>query len=220
MEKEELLTKLQTEIGKPDAEGNYGVTGISQRTLDTYIESILPTLGENADDAVVSAHAAILKSIGGQIRHEKAEFVKSYKPQQPKQSQPDSNGKEGKEGGGEESEILKMLKQISTDNEALKQRLDKREKEAEQTRIKTLVVEGLKSKNATDEYVLKNCLKGVEFDVSKSVEELVDEYIKVYDAEYKEARGGADAPRRGGSGASGDGFIDSFFDEMKKKGKF
>lgn len=215
MEKEELLTRLQGEIGKPDANGNYGVTGISQRTLDAYIDGILPTLGENVDDAVIGTHASILKSIGGQIRHEKAEFVKGYKPNAtPKVEDPVNVG------GGENSEIMKLLKQISSDNLALKERLDKREKEEEQSSIKAKVIEGLKAKNANDEYVLKNCLKGVVFDTKKSVDELVEEYIGIYDAEYKEARGSSEIPRSGRNASSGNEYIDSFFEEMKKKGKF
>ena len=170
MEKEELLTRLQGEIGKPDANGNYGITGISQRTLDAYIDGILPTLGENVDDAVIGTHASILKSIGGQIRHEKAEIVKGYK------TNPTSTPKDDDPKGGEDgdSEIMKLLKQISSDNLALKERLDKRDKEAEQASIKARVIDGLKAKNANDEYVLKNCLKCVVFDTSKSVVELVE----------------------------------------------
>lgn len=216
MEKEELLTRLQGEIGKPDANGNYGITGISQRTLDAYIDGILPTLGENVDDAVIGTHASILKSIGGQIRHEKAEFVKGYKSNSTSTSKDDTT-KGGEDG---DSEIMKLLKQISSDNLALKERLDKRDKEAEQASIKARVIDGLKAKNANDEYVLKNCLKGVVFDTSKSVDELVEEYISIYDAEYKEARGNSEPPRSARSAGKGNEYIDSFFEEMKKKGKF
>jgi len=207
MEKEELLTKVQSAIGKPDAEGNYGEVGISGRTLDAYLDGILPTLGEEVTDELIGAHANILKSMGGQMRHEKAEFVKNYKPkQQPMEKTED----------GSAEEIKQLHKQMTE----LMERLNRQDTVAKQERLKESVLAGMRAKNATDEYVLKNCLKGVELDSGKNESDLVDECLKLYDAEYKACRGGNDAPRlgnNGGGGANSD--IDTFFEEMKKRGK-
>lgn len=209
MEKEALLTSIRGIIGNPDADGNYGETGISQRTLDTYLESILPTLGEEAGADVIKAHAEILKSIGGQIRHEKAEFVKNYKPPV---APPVEHGNK---------EILEALAKIQADNKALQERLDNQEKDREQKVLMAKVLDGMRAKNASDEYVLKNAMRGVELDKDKSVEQLVEDSLKLYDAEYKAARGDGAKPRQGNGGGGGtDSDLDDFFAEMKKKGKF
>ena len=103
----------------------------------------------------------------------------------------------------------------------LKTRLDEKDNEEKQKALRARVISGMKEKNATDDYVLKNCLKGVVFDDKKSVDELVNECLSLYDAEYKEARGVGSNPRSGGNGGgSKDGDIDAFFSEMKKRGKF
>lgn len=213
MEKEALLTSIQSIIGNPDADGNYGETGISQRTLDSYLDGILPTLGEEVSEDVLKAHAGILKSIGGQIRHEKAEFVKNYKP--------DTKPNEVTPPQEPNKEILDALAKIQADNKALQERLDRQDKEKEQKGLMEKVMAGLKAKNATDEYVLKNAMRGVVFDTKKSVEQLVEDSLKLYDAEYTAARGAGAAPRQAGAGGGGgNSDIDSFFEEMKKKGKF
>lgn len=213
MDKETLLKGIQSIIGSPDADGNYGETGISGRTLDAYIDGILPTLGEDAGEDALKAHAGILRSIGGQIRHEKAEFAKNYKPEGNQVTPP-----EKKEEGGS-GEILAALRQIEADNKALRERLDRQESEAAQRELKGKVLAGMRAKNATDEYVLMNAMRGVELDAKKSVEELVEAGLKLYDAEYTAARGAGASPRQGGGG-SGSGDIDGFFEEMKKRGKF
>lgn len=79
MDKETLLSKFKPSIGEPDANTQmYGDTGLSVRTLDTYLEAILPGITDDAivTDDYVNTHVKILKSMGGQMRHEQSEFVK------------------------------------------------------------------------------------------------------------------------------------------------
>lgn len=90
MDKETLLSKFKPSIGEPDANTQmYGDTGLSVRTLDTYLEAILPSITDDAivTDDYVNTHVKILKSMGGQMRHEQSEFVKNYKPQTQQSSQ-------------------------------------------------------------------------------------------------------------------------------------
>mgnify|MGYP003457473655 CR=1 FL=1 len=128
MEKEELLSKLNPVIGNPDDTGNYGELGISTRTLDAYVDAILPTLGESVTDEQINSHVTILKAMGGQLRHEKAEFAKNYKPTIVPKKEP----KEPKNAeDGNDNEVLEMLNKIISDNKALKTRLDEKDNEAE-----------------------------------------------------------------------------------------
>lgn len=213
MKKEELLTKIQKAVGEPDANGDYVNVGISKRTLDAYMDAILPSLGEEVADDVINAHIEIIKAMGGQLRHEKAEFAKNYKPnvEPKKEPQPKKEPEEPKN----DSEVKKLLEQLNE----LKTRFDNQEKSSKQERLREKVIAGMKGKNATDEYVLKTCMKNVQLDDSKTVDDLVDECLGLYDAEYKECRSGNEPPRTGNNTGGSDKDIDSFFEEMKKKGK-
>lgn len=80
MEKETLLTGLKKVLGEPTAEGYIGDTGVSVRTLDAYAEALMPTITEESlNDDFYSRHASVVKKMGGQMRHEKSEFIKTFK---------------------------------------------------------------------------------------------------------------------------------------------
>lgn len=219
MKKEELLTKIQEVIGEPDANGNYVDAGISERTLDVYLDSILPTLdGYNAED-VVNAQVNIIKSMGGQLRHEKAEFVKNYKPvvkkQEGNEEQEEHQEQEQDDESADALGIKEMLKQLTE----LKNRFDEQEKSSKQERLREKVIAGMRSKNASDDYVLRTCMKGVQLDDSKSVDDLVEECLGLYDAEFKDCRSGNEPPRTGNNAGGENKDIDAFFEDMKKRGK-
>lgn len=214
MKKEELLTKIQKAIGEPDTNGDYVNVGISKRTLDAYVDAVLPSLGEDVSDKVIDLHVDIIKAMGGQLRHEKAEFAKNYKPTVEPKKEPQEPKKEPTELKNG-SEVEKLLEQLNE----LKTRFDNQEKSSKQERLREKVIAGMKGKNATDEYVLKTCMKNVQLDDSKTVDDLVDECLGLYDAEYKECRSGNEPPRTGNNAGGSDKDIDSFFEEMKKRGK-
>ena len=86
MDKETLLSKLKATIGEPNASTQmYEKIGISVRTLESYADMILPGITDDAQvtDDYVSGHVNMLKAMGGQMNHEKAEFIKNYKPNTP-----------------------------------------------------------------------------------------------------------------------------------------
>lgn len=211
MEKEELLNGLKEVIGNPDANGMYGDTGISKRTLDAYVDEVMiPLVGEyeKVGENFYSQQAAFLKSIGGQLRHEKAEFAKSYQPKPspaPEQKPTDGNGELM-------NTLLQKISEIADNNKKLEERLEQERSRQEQSELRKKVEAGMKAKNANDAYVLKNVLKGATFDNAKSVDELVDEYLDKYDAELTEARGTTNAiPRNGRGGERGKTVADSYF---------
>ena len=85
MEKEALLTELRKTIGEPDANGNYAGAGISQRTLDGYIDAVLPTFSDDITaESAAAIHLPIIKLMGGQMRHEIAERIKVITPKKQK----------------------------------------------------------------------------------------------------------------------------------------
>ena len=50
MDKETLLTGFKKELGEPAANGYLGDTGVKMRTLDKYVDALLPTI--TSDDMV------------------------------------------------------------------------------------------------------------------------------------------------------------------------
>lgn len=220
MKKEELLNGLKNAIGDPDADGNYGETGLSLRTIESYVDNVLvPQFGEEekvADDFYKN-QAGFLKTVGGQLRHEKAEFAKNYKP-----ALGNAGGGGGNSGeGGKEGELAAMTKKVNElvkSNKDLADRLNASETSKVQNELRKKIEAGMKAKNADDGYVLKNVLKGETFDTNKSVDELVEKYLKKYDTELAEARGNGGVPRANGNGGDGGGSAaDDYFKRKAKR---
>lgn len=202
MEKESLISKLRERLG---------TTKISDKTLDVYVTNILPaiTSDEMVNDAFLDSHKNILSAIAGQISHEAAEEINRYKSEYPRTT---GNPKP------EQSEDLKAVLKRLDDLE--KEQKDKTDRERQRALMEN-VKAGMKAKGADDDYVLRNALRGVELDETKSVDELVESYLSNYDREYREARGSGAEPRSGGHGGSGsDKTLDNFFDRMRQEGKF
>lgn len=136
MEKEILLSGFNGKIGNPDENGFIGETGISQRTLEAYVDSILPEIASDdmVNDSFYDRHVNFLKSIGGQLRHEKSEFVKNYKQQgQVKTTEAPKPGNE------EVEQLLSSNKELASQlKEAVKAVSDmKKEREREKAAEKT-----------------------------------------------------------------------------------
>lgn len=220
MEKETLLTGIRAVIGEPDANGYYGDTGISDRTLNDYVEQALQPdkLEEkDIDDTFYARHCAILKSMGGQMRSQVAEQVKNVKQT--------NNDSQRRDGNGELAEIRKQLEELKSENanwrKEVKEREEAEAKARRQTELRKQVEEGMKAKGANDPYVLKNTLKGVVFDPDKKVDELVESYLGEYDKEFAESRSSGALPRNtSGGGGGGGNSLDAFFARKADEGRF
>lgn len=193
MDKETLLSNFTKSIGEPDATtGMYGDTGISRRTMDVYIDNLLPRITDDntVNDAFIEAHVNFIKAMGGQLRHEQSEFVKNYKPNQ---QQANDTPQEGKD-----NEVLELLKGIKNENKELRERLDRQDQAKSQSELREKVVAGMKAKGISDEYVLTTTLtKHGELDTKKSVDELVESLLPAYDKEFSACRGNGAVPRTG-----------------------
>lgn len=193
MDKETLLSNFTKSIGEPDATtGMYGDTGISRRTMDVYIDELLPSITDDntVNDAFIESHVRFIKAMGGQMRHEKSEFAKNFKPGQTEPPAQDSK----------DSEILELLRGIKDENKNLRERLDNQDKAKIQQELREKVVAAMKTKGAKDEYVLAATLsKQGEFDSKKSVDEIVESILPSYDQEFSACRGSGAVPRTGES---------------------
>ena len=208
MEKELLVSKLKEKIGS---------TNVSDKTISAYVEAVMPTItsDEMVNDTFLASHASVVKVMGGQISHDASVEINKYT----EQNKIDDKGQNGTEGL---DAIQSMLEEIKNENQALRERLDKKDSEALKAGLVKKVMEGMKAKGANDAYVLKKAMQGVDIDVSKSVDELVETYLPLYDNEYKEARGDGEPPRSSTSGgkAKGDDILDDYFSQKIAEGKF
>ena len=185
MEKEQILSEITTRIGK---------TSLSQRTLTDYVNRNLPSEGTEPDDAFWEKHVGFLKSLDGNFSHDVStqveEFKKNYKPNQQQANETTQEGKD--------NEVLELLKGIKNENKELRERLDRQDQAKNQSELREKVIAGMKAKGVNDEYVLNTTLtKYGELDSKKSVDELVESILPVYDKEYSACRGNGAVPRTG-----------------------
>lgn len=202
MEKEQILSTINERL---TAEGIK--TEPFQRTFGDYLNENLPAEGTEPDDAYFAKHVRVLKSMAGQYNHDFAaaveDFKKNYKSET-KQDPPQPN-----------KEVEDLKKQLAD----LTKRLDEKESKLTQEQLMSQVKAEMKKQGATDEYVLKQTLRGVTFDAKKSVADLAKEMLTAYDSELTACRGKGAAPRNGvrGSGGNGDKPFGDFFAEKKRK---
>ena len=211
MEKETLLTGFKSIIGDPDERGDYKDLGITSKTLDAYLTALSATTGDEVAENFYQSHAEVLKSMGGQLRHEKADFVKNYKP---KATQPN----EGDDVKPEpDTRIETQIAELIAENKKLRERFEEAEAANAQKQMLRKVREEMRRQHADDEYVLSKTLTGVTFDLEKSVEDNATELLKNYDKELSACRGDGATPRATSSGQRGKTEVDAYFEAKKRK---
>lgn len=225
MDKETLLKELKKRLGEPTANGFLGDTGISGRTLEKYVDAILPTIKADAtpDSAFYDAHAEVAKAMGGQMRFEQAEFIKNHKSgDAPKnQNGKQETGTEGKTDGNEE--LIGKLKE----------RLDTLEK-AQKDKEKELLCERMRSSIRNKAGELKVSNKNLWEDSVNSLtpeegmgpEDFEKKAKEVYESRLKRYSGDGATPYSGneghgaGAGADAAKALDAFFERKAAEGKF
>lgn len=206
MEKEQILSTITERL---KAEGQ---TSLSQRTLGDYITDNLPAEGTEPDEAYWEKHTKFLKSLSVNFSNDMAaavnDFKTNYKPptvqEPPRQDPPQPN-----------KEVEDLKAQLAD----LAKRLDEKESQQTQEQLMSKVKAEMQKQGATDEYVLKQTLRGVMLDTKKSVDDLTKELMAAYDSELTACRGKGAAPRNGGGGGGSKckNAADAFFANKKKK---
>lgn len=188
MEKETLLTGLKKVLGEPTAEGYIGDTGVSVRTLDAYAEALMPTITEESlNDDFYSRHASVVKKMGGQMRHEKSEFIKTYKP--------DDHGGQPKETSDVNAEMMKRIEALEKE----------REQERKKAHVDGLIAEIQKKSDSlkvSHKNLWNDAVKMVEYKDGVSVENAIESAKKIYESKLKEYFGEGAVPY-GGHGNGG-----------------
>ena len=208
MEKEQILSTINEKL---TAQGIK--TEPFQRTFGDYLNENLPAEGTEPDDAYFDKHVRVLKSLAGQYSHDFAtaveDFKKNYKPQPENKEQPDD-----KRYAALEEKFDKLMGNY----EKLTERLAQKESQQTQEQLMSQVKAEMKKQGATDDYVLKQTLRGVTLDTKKSVADLAKELLTAYDSELTACRGKGAAPRNGGaSGGPNDKPFGGYFAQKKAK---
>ena len=202
MEAEKILSTITEKLGQ---------TSLSDRTIQKYIELNPIAEGEEPSDDYFNSAVSFLSELGGQYNHDIAVKVKDLKAQFAPASNTEgaSTVKKAEPVDDKYNNVLKELQE-------LKEEISDNERNRAQAEIKANVIAVMRAKNATDEYVLKNTLKGVTFDDSKTIDELAETYLKEYDKEFAEARGAGAQPRtsNGGKGLTA---ADAYFKSKAKR---
>lgn len=220
MEKETLLTGFNERLGNPDAQGMYAEAGVSSRTLDAYIDGVLPTISDDSEvnDAFWERHINFIKAVGGQMRHEKAEFAKNYKPDVPPVTDPPAKTDPAPPAPGDKGELQKLL-------ERMEEMENERKEEKKQIVAKGLRMEA-KAKadamNVSNKALWNDAVDQTECKDGMDAEAVTQAAKALYERKLKEYFGEGATPygsNAGGGGKSGKE-LDAFFDRKRAEGKF
>ena len=228
MDKETLVRNLQERIGDSD----FGV--LSQRTIDSIIEPLLPMFADDASvsDASYELPVNVLKSYIGQYRHDVAEGIRQaqdkikQKPEVkpdvkqqedpkpeilPTPPQPDidtliSEKIKGYFDGlqGEDGILGKLSKDFSD----FKHSYEERRKSERESDIKGRLGDyllGLDSSIDDDDFVLEYTLERFNVDLDEDFETQKSKFKEAYEANYKRInKGRTFTPFEGGAGGESD----------------
>lgn len=202
MDKEEILQRIKESAGD---------TGLSDRTLADYVDNNMPEEGKDPDDTYFTRHAAVLKSISGNFRHDVASAVEDFKKNWKPDPKPDPDG------SGED--LKKSLAEWQKRVEDMEAKLAEADRRTSRLSLEKGVREAMRGKGASDEYVLGKVLDTADFGKETDVAKIAEELLPAYDAEYAACRGRGVAPRfnAGGGGGGGSKDIDDFFSRKAKR---
>lgn len=212
MTKEELLGKLKEKLGR---------TNLSERTLSDYAEKVASTMGDDSElsESFIDAHVGVLKSIQGQLSSDIASGIEEWKKTH---SEKDPKEKEPLDKNDDFKTLLDSFEELKAQNKSLSEKIEKMEKGKVVSEYRKQLYKALKAKGATNDYILKQTFGKKEFDTSKSVEDVVEESLREYDANYSACFGDGYIPREPNEfdGNGKNTALDEFFSKKAAMGKF
>lgn len=191
--KQKILNALKTE---------YANLGLSEKALNGVASFLEKTItDENGISAAIKEASVsdLLKIYQSEIDSERGKASKAAKDLEDyKKSHPSGNPEPTKVDPNPNDEVLTLLKQMQADNNALKARLDAKDKELNDTNTINAVKQALKNGNRTNDKVIDLVLKGIAITDTDTVEGLTSKYEGEYDTLYKDLYGDGVVPAAGG----------------------
>lgn len=203
MEKEQILSTINEKLGN---------TNFSEKTISDYVDAFIPETEENPD---FDKHVGFLKSLYGNFSADVAKQVNEAKA---KLQTPPANKQQPDDT--RYAALEEKFDKLMSNYEKLTEQLAQKESKLTQEQLMSQVKAEMEKQGATDEYVLKQTLRGVTLDTKKSVADLAKEMLTAYDSELTACRGKGAAPRNGGDGGGGSkgkNAADSYFARKQKK---
>lgn len=182
-----------------ELKNKYSNLGLGEKAFNG-VASFLEKTVTNEDD-IANAVAgddvkALLTAIQGEtdkLRADKAAAEKALR--------------EAKEGGEhkteEDSEVAKLIKQMQTEQAALKLQLEQSQKAARTKEILNGVREKMRSAGSDNDFILNIVLKNAEVGDTDTVDSLAEKFKASYDENYKQAYGDSPVPRGGAHRSEG-----------------
>lgn len=219
MEIEKIVSTVQERVGNTD---------FSTQTIQKYVELNPVADGQEPDEAYFTKAKEFLSAMQGQYNHDfSTKFTEAKKnlltedtfknmtTEQIAEVKKLIEGLKKEPPKPNEDEEVKALKEQI---KQLTERLDNGDVARQKSELLQKVRTAMKEQKANDDYVLDNTLRGVELDVTKSVEDLAKEQLVRYDAEYLRCRGAGAPPRQSeGGGSAGESWLDRKFKQKAAK---
>lgn len=183
MKKEELSAALVSALGTN--------SNLSERTVSAYAEQTASVMGEEYEmtDDFVQKHAAVLKSMGGQLSHDISAGIEAWKANN-KSEPPTPPTPPTPPSGNSELDALK--KQLDELKSQLDETNSRKTMETYRKELRSKLKEKLGS--GANDYILDDVVRG-EWDVNKSVDAVIGDAESTYNAKYKKCFGTGPAPR-------------------------
>lgn len=216
MEKEELVSRLQKEVGN---------TNLSERSFKEYVEQVFPDEGVEIDDAFVTKHSNILKSFAGQLRSDVSSALKTALPDEVKrylEKNPDyikdyiAKHPNPNDPPKDDEKLAELEKQLGVFKQAFEaQQKEARYKDLRKSATDKLVASGLSYNSGIwDEAVNAVTIadEATADDVFNLAKAKYDEKCKKYGID-----GGKPKNTLGGGNGGDDSFVDAYFKKKFKK---
>lgn len=218
MDKETLLTGFKKELGEPSANGYLGNTGVTTRTLDKYVDALLPTIAtdDSVNEQFFKSHAEVVRAMGGQMRFEQAEFVRNYKPKPgtvPPEPPVELKPKPGEPGN---DDVLKRLEALEKEREIERKNFVVRE-------MRSRVSNKSGELKVTNKNLWEDSVRMVEYEDGMDDTAMEAKAKGLYESKLKAYMGEGASPYGGGSSGSqdqDDKALDDFFNRKVLEGKF
>lgn len=187
MEQAQILTTLKEKLGN---------TSLSDRTLTDYVNLNLPSEGNEPDDAYFTRHVGVLKSLQGNFSRDVAasveDFKKNYKPET---KQTEHEHKEEHED--------KAYKELLDQFQALKDRLDKSDKERTESQIRQSAKAMASSLKIAKKALFDDCFESEKVVENQTSEQFLNAVKSSYEKKLKSYFGDSVEPWSSDTGSHG-----------------
>ena len=212
------MTGFKKELGEPSANGYLGDTGVTTRTLDKYVDALLPTIAtdDSVNEQFFKSHAEVVRAMGGQMRFEQAEFVRNYKPKPgtvPPEPPVELKPKPGEPGN---DDVLKRLEALEKEREIERKNFVVRE-------MRSRVSNKSGELKVTNKNLWEDSVRMVEYEDGMDDTAMESKAKGLYESKLKAYMGEGASPYGGGSSGSqdqDDKALDDFFNRKVLEGKF